>query len=186
VRTHYDKVGAAIKLHRVPVNELCKAVIPSTPPVRPAPEVRDAGRAEREEAPDEVAHLIVVPLASLDLASMRTLAYAASLGQPTLALHLARDDQDVKRFRRYWDTWGDHLPLQIVRTPFRSVVVPTARYLEALHDQRPDLTITVLLPELIVGGWQRILHNQMASRLRRALRTHPGIVVSTVPFHLPD
>jgi hypothetical protein len=64
--------------------------------------------------------------------------------------------------------------------------VPTTRYLEALHAQRPDLTITVLLPELIVRGWHRILHNQLAIRLRRALRNHPGIVVSTVPFHIPD
>jgi hypothetical protein len=30
------------------------------------------------------------------------------------------------------------------------------------------------------------LHNGVAPRLRRALRSLPGIVVTTVPFHLPS
>jgi hypothetical protein len=51
----------------------------------------------------------------------------------------------------------------------------------------PDLTITVILPELVVRHWwHRLLHNQVAPRLRRALRPLPGIVVTSVPFHLPD
>jgi amino acid transporter len=186
IRVHYDAVGRAIELHRIPVNDACRAVIPVATAGLGSQRKDEIGRAEGEESPDELAHLIVVPLASMDLAGMRTLAYAASLGQPMLAIHLSPDDDDADRFRRYWKTWGDLLPLQIVDSPYRSLVVPTTRYLEALHAQRPDLTITVLLPELIVRGWHRILHNQLDVRLRRALRNHPGIVVSTVPFHIPD
>ena len=186
IRVHYDDVGREIRLHRIPFNEFCRAVIPAPPPTRSPPAATDGlDPAETAESPDELAHLIVVPLPSLDLASMRTLAYAASLGQPTLAIHLSQDEEDAQRFRRYWKTWGDHLPLQIIDSPYRSIVVPTTRYVQALHAQRPDLTITVLLPELVVRRIQhRILHNDLAGRLRRALRTHPGIVVATVPFHL--
>jgi hypothetical protein len=38
------------------------------------------------------------------------------------------------------------------------------------------------------GGhrWHRILHNRVTPRVRRALRPLPKIVVTTVPFHLPD
>jgi hypothetical protein len=186
IRVHYDRVGRAIELHRIPVNDACRAVIPVASAGLGSQRSLEIGRAEGEESPDELSHLIVVPLASMDLAGMRTLAYAASLGQPTLAIHLSPDEDDSDRFRRYWSTWGDLLPLQIVDSPYRSLVAPTTRYLEALHAQRPDLTITVLLPELIVRGWHRILHNQLAWRLRRALRNHSGIVVSTVPFHIPD
>ena len=59
-------------------------------------------------------------------------------------------------------------------------------YIESLHRLRPDLTLTVILPEIVVPHWwQRILHNRTAPRLRRALRPLPKIVVTTVPFHLP-
>jgi hypothetical protein len=59
-------------------------------------------------------------------------------------------------------------------------------YIEVLRRQRPDLTLTVILPEIVVRHWRHgILHNQTAARLRRALRPLPKIVVTTVPFHLP-
>jgi hypothetical protein len=65
-------------------------------------------------------------------------------------------------------------------------VVPLARYIEALHSQRPDMTLTVVLPELIPRhSWQRLLHGGIAPRLRRNLRHQPRIVVTTFPFLLP-
>jgi len=197
IRVHYDRVGEAIRLHRLPFNEDCQPVLPRA--VGPPPGLTPAaGRVEisaaaprhageeEEESPDAIAHLIVAPLVSLDLASLRTLAYGASLGQPLLAVHLATDETDAERFRRYWSTWGDYVPLQIIHSPYRSLIVPLARYIEALKEQRPDLTITVVLPELVVKrAWHRLLHNQVAPRLRRALREQKGVVVATVPFHLP-
>ena len=146
-----------------------------------------AGDAETEESPDEIHHLIIVPLASLDLASMRALAYAASLQQPVLAVHVSPTDEEGERFRSYWSTWGDHLPLEVVVSPYRALVAPMVNYIESLHRLSPDLTLTVILPEIVVErSWQRILHNQTAPRLRRALRPLPKIVVTTVPFHLPS
>ena len=45
-----------------------------------------------------------------------------------------------------WTAWGDHLPLEVVESPYRAVVAPLARYIDALHSQRPALTVTVVLP----------------------------------------
>jgi hypothetical protein len=60
-------------------------------------------------------------------------------------------------------------------------------YIEALHRQRPDLTLTVILPEVVVRHpWHRVLHGRTASRLGRALRPLDKIVVTSVPVHLPD
>jgi len=117
---------------------------------------------------------------------MRALAYAASLGTPVLALHISPNEAEAKRFEQYWNAWGDHLRLEVVVSPYRAIVVPLARYIEALHRQRTDVTVTVVLPELIPRHqWQRVLHAGIASRLRRALLNEPRIVVATVPFHLP-
>ena len=62
---------------------------------------------------------------------------------------------------------------------------PWPCYIDALRTQRPDLTLTVVLPELIVRHrWQQLLHNGTARRLRRALRRQPGVVITTIPLHL--
>jgi hypothetical protein len=120
------------------------------------------------------------------LPSLRALAYAVSLRQPVLALHLSPTEDEAKRFRHYWHTWGDHLPLEVIVSPHRTIVAPLVNYIAALHYQQPELTITVILPEIVVRHWwQRTLHYQIAPRLRRALRPLPKMVITTVPFHLP-
>jgi hypothetical protein len=96
---------------------------------------------------------VIVPVASLDRASMRALAYAASLQQPVLALHLSPTEEEAKRFRDYWRLWGDHLPLVVVVSPYRAIVAPMVSYIERLHWQRPDLAVTVILPEIVVRHW---------------------------------
>jgi hypothetical protein len=46
--------------------------------------------------------------------------------------------------------------------------------------------LTLVVPEIVVAkSWQRILHNRTAARLRAALIAYEGIVITTVPFHLP-
>ncbi|HEY1778390.1 MAG TPA: APC family permease [Solirubrobacteraceae bacterium] len=142
--------------------------------------------SERQDAPTEVRHLVIVPIASLDLAALRALAYAASLSVPLLALHVSPSDKEAERFRGYWEAWGDHLPLEVVVSPYRATLAPLANYIEALHRQGPDLTLTVVVPELIPARrWQRILHNRIAQGLRRMLIQYEGIVITSVPFHLP-
>ena len=79
----------------------------------------------------------------------------------------------------------NHLWLETIVSPYRAVVPPLAHYLQALHNQRPDITLTVVLYELVAQHrWQQALHSQLGPRLRRALRPLPDIVLSTVPFHL--
>jgi amino acid transporter len=141
---------------------------------------------ERQDSPTEVSHLVIVPIATLDLAALRALAYAASLSVPLLALHVSPSDEEAERFRGYWKAWGDHLPLEVVVSPYRATLAPLANYIEALHRQRPDLTLTVVVPELIPARrWQRLLHNRIAQRLRKMLIQDEGIIVTSVPFHLP-
>ncbi len=128
---------------------------------------------------------MLVPIASLDLTSMRALAYAASLQQPVLVLHVSPTGAEAERFREYWRVWGDHLPLELVVSPYRATVAPLINYIESLHRLSPELTLTVILPEIVVKHWwQRGLHNRIAPRLRRALRPLPKVVVTTVPYHV--
>ncbi|MFI9627061.1 APC family permease [Streptomyces sp. NPDC052042] len=202
IRRHYETVAKALRLHPhgfelpVPTPVVPTTVVP--PPAGPVvpqpsaaaprlPEERSGARPEEEaeETPQEIVHLSVVPIATMDLAGLRALAYAASLHQPVLALHISPEEDEAERFRRYWTLWGDHLPLEVVVSPYRAIVAPLVHYIEALHAQRPDLTLTVILPEIVARRWRhRLLHSRIAPRLRRALRPLPKVVVTTIPFHV--
>ena len=145
-----------------------------------------AAAGQEDESPDQLRHLAIVPIVRLDLGGLRALAYAASLGQPVLAVHISPGEDEAARFKRYWVEWGDHLPLEIVDSPYRALVAPLACYIDALRTQRSWLTLTVVLPRpprqapLAPAPAQR-----HARRLRRALRRQPGVVITTIPLHLP-
>jgi amino acid transporter len=171
IKRHYDAVHTALAAHTLPAGQ------------------RERQRDENQEAverPQQVRHLVVVPVARLDLAALRALAYATSLGQPVFAVHVSPDEEEDDRFRKQWESWGDHLRLEIIVSPHRAIIPSLARYVEALHALRPDVTLTVILPEVVVKHWwHRRLHGHDGRRLRRAVRIFPGIVVTTVPIHVP-
>jgi amino acid transporter len=140
---------------------------------------------EPEETPSQVSNLAIVPVPHLDRATVRALAYAVSLRQPVLALHISPTDEEAERFRAYWTDWGNHVPLEVVSSPYRAVIPPTIAYIEALHAQRPDLTLTVIVPDLAVRHWwQRLLYEDTAARLRHSLARLPKVIVTSVPFHV--
>ncbi len=141
--------------------------------------------AEEQDAPSEIEHLVVVPVAVLDLVALRALAYAASLQVPVLAVHASSSHEEGKRFHRYWKVWGAYLPLEVVSSPYRATVAPLANYIEALYRQRPDITLTVIVPEIVPAHRREsVLHGRIAQRLQRILIRHEGILVTSVPFHL--
>jgi amino acid transporter len=149
-------------------------------------DARSNGRVpEAEETPQQISNVGIVPVPVLNRATLRALAYASSACTSVLALHVSPTEEEGARFRRYWAAWGNHVPLEVIESPYRAVVPPTVAYIESLHAQRPDLTLTVVVPELVVPHWwQRYLHDSDAARLRRALRPLGNVVVTSVPFHV--
>jgi hypothetical protein len=186
IRRHYDSVHHALALHPLELDAPHRPLVPAHVRVQGADAPYGARPAEDDESPDQLQHLTIVPIVRLDLSSLRALAYAASLSQPVLAVHISPDEDEAARFKDYWTAWGDHVPLEIVDSPYRALVAPLACYIDALHSQRAELTLTVVLAEIVVKHrYHRPLHNGTARRLRRALRSQRGVVVTSVPLHLP-
>jgi len=87
---------------------------------------------------------------------------------PVPALHLSTEEPDAQRFQQAWDQWGAHVPLEVVVSPYRAVAGPIVNYIEALHAQRPDLMLTIVLPVIKARRpWQRPLHSHLGDHLRR-------------------
>ena len=138
-----------------------------------------------EQTPSQVSNLALVPIPRLDRVSVRALADAVSLRQPVVALHVSPTEEESKRFCEYWHAWGNHVPLELVQSPYRAVIPPVVAYVGSLHAQRPELTVTVIVPDLAVRHWwQRPLHDDTAARLRHALAPLAKVVVTSVRFHV--
>ncbi len=181
IRRHYDRAREALTPH--PDRDThTRSFAPGRVRV---PEIHHS--LEEQADPSEIRHLLVVPTAVLDLAALRALAYAVSLSVPVLAVHISPSEDEADRFHRYWGAWGDHVPLEVVVSPYRATLEPLANYIEALHLQRSDVTLTVIVAEIVTRHrWEQVLHNRLGPRLRSALRDYEGIAITAVPFHLPD
>lgn len=187
IRHHYGTVRRALALNSLTAELPQRTLAPPTRNGEPRDDPSGGSGSEAEESPEQIRNLTIVSVESLNLARVRALAYATSLGQPVLALHISPNPEEAKRFGEYWSAWGDHLSLEVMISPYRAIVAPMIHHIQVLHRPRPDLTLTVILPEIVVRHWwHRPLHNHLAPRLRRALRPLPKIVVTTIPFHLPE
>ena len=105
IRHHYQSEQKEVAIRPLPPGIQKRAIVPALPPTD-AVESADSGVAEHEESPDEIHHLIAVPIARFDLASLRALAYAASFMQPVLVVHISPDEDEARRFRQSWEVWG--------------------------------------------------------------------------------
>ncbi len=186
-------VIVCLRIHRY-YQHASEALTPRPDPVPLTPSTRlpcmagdSIPRLESQASSSDAQNLAVVPIAALDRAALQALGYAASMAVPVLALHVSPSAEEAERFHRYWRAWGDHLPLEVVVSPYRATLAPLANYIEALHRQRPEITLTVVVPELIPAHrWQQPLHNRVAQRLRKMLTREQGIIITSVPFQIPE
>jgi len=135
--------------------------------------------------PDEIRHTVIVPIAAVNRVARQTLAYARSISDNVTAVHVTDDEAAIERMRQEWQALGTDVPLVIIESPYRSLVAPLLAYLDEVDKQRPDDTLTVVLPEFVARHWwEQALHNQTALRIKAALLFRPGVVVTSVPYHL--
>jgi amino acid transporter len=154
-------------------------------------------RVERERTtatpihPKNVRHRLIVPIGELDRAAVQSLAYARSISPHVTAVHIAIDPHDGEVVRAKWESLQKHLAkseetqLVVIDSPYRALARPLLAYIDTVHELHPEDTLTVILPEFVVAHWWEYpLHNQTALRLKTALISHPGIVVTSIPQHL--
>jgi amino acid transporter len=139
-------------------------------------------RGERERP---LGRLVVRVLAKgVDAASMRAVNYASTLeADDARAVNFAFSAEAAAAMRREWARQAPRLPLDVDEAPYRDLRQPLLHHLRALTADG-DTTVLVLMPELVVRGWRRLLHNQRALYLKRLLLFEPNVVLLSVPYQL--
>lgn len=129
--------------------------------------------------------IVIVPLAELNRASQRALAFARSAGEHVYAVHVSEDGDKAEALAQELKKFDPSIKLVVLESPYRAFLEPLLSYIDALHEQDPEAFVTIVVPEFITArGWQRFLHNGTAARLHRALKSHPNVVVVDVPYVL--
>jgi amino acid transporter len=126
----------------------------------------------------------VVPVAGVHAASLRALLYARSLAlDHTSAVFFASDEEEAERMERDWARFPIGLPLETLEAPYRDLGKPLLAHLRRITAD-PEAVAVVIMPELIVRGIDRLLHNQRALYVKRLLLFEPRVILASVPYQL--
>jgi amino acid transporter len=132
------------------------------------------------------APVVIVPIARLDRAAIQALAFARSVSPTVKAVHVSTSRASADDFRRRWNALQTDVALDVLESPFRSLVQPLLKYIDAI-DRSDDRPITVVVSEFVPRHWwEWLLHSQTAFRLKASLLFRPNTIVIDVPYHYQD
>ena len=116
---------------------------------------------ESRGAPERA--VVRVLVSSVNATSMRAVNYARTLGvADTRAVSFAFSPEEGDALRQRWLAQGAQIPLEIDDAPYRDIGTPLLSYLRRLTDDE-STEVIVVMPELVVRGARRLLHNQTSS-----------------------
>ncbi len=156
IRRHYDRVGSVL------------AITPDE--VRPQP----------------MNHTVIVLVGRIHKGVLKALAYSRSLRpQHIVALYVSFEEEDQLAMEKQWRDFKIDVPLEIKYSRYRELVRPVIEYIDEVDARWGDDTVTVVIPEFVVGKWwEQVLHNQSALILKGRLLFRRGTVVTSVPYHV--
>ncbi|MBL4930366.1 MULTISPECIES: APC family permease [Clostridium] len=133
-------------------------------------------------------HIVVVPLASLNSATIGALQYAQSISSNVIALNISTSREDLEKLKHKWELLDTDILLVAKYSAFRAVVTPILDYIDKISNAAgEDEKITVILPEFETHEWWgSFLHNHTGFFLRETLLRKNNIVVATYPYHLSE
>ncbi len=128
--------------------------------------------------------VVRVLLANVHAGAMRAISYAQSLGvEDVRAVSFAFDADNADQFRGEWQRAGLTMPLDLSDAPYRDIGTPLRAYIRELTAD-PGTVVNIVMPEMVVRGSARLLHNQRALYIKRLLLFERHVILSSVPYQL--
>jgi len=129
--------------------------------------------------------LVLVPRLHRGIVS--ALNYARLISDDARAIYIETNPQMTETLKKDWNEWGETTPLVIMESPYRSLIGPLMRYVDAVQKERTDDVVTIILPQLVSRKWwHALLHNQYAPLLRLALSHRKDVVLTNVRYFLEN
>ena len=145
-----------------------------------APAAGDSGPVA---TPDPI---VIVPVARLDRPALGALAFARTISPQASAVHITNDATDAQSLRDQWAELHNGMELVVVESPYRALMGPLLRYMDALQALDPSRPVVIVLSEIVPRHWwENLLHNQSSLRLKLRLFGRRNTIVVDVPYHMP-
>ena len=131
-------------------------------------------------------HRVILPIGDVHRGVLVALNYALSISDDVTAVYVETDPTKTEKVLKKWEAWGNGVRLEVLPSPYRSLVRPLVRYVTRIDDRRRrDQVVTIVLPQFVpVKWWHRLLHNQTAILIHAAFLFRREVMVTDVPFHL--
>jgi amino acid transporter len=132
---------------------------------------------------------VIVPIESVNKASIRALRYAKTISDNVVAFNIAINEEAEVKFKEKWGLLHTDIPLIVKYSPYRKVLAPLLEFIESYeeHNYLKGDMLTVILPQFSVQAWWQVfLHNQSRLFIMRALLKHKHIVIATMPLQLKN
>jgi hypothetical protein len=128
--------------------------------------------------------ILLVPRVHAGIVS--ALRYAKLVGlDGTVALHVVLNEKTLPETRRLWEKYGEGVPLVVLSSPYRSLTRPVLDYIDEQLEQNPRQMFTVIVAEGVARNfWHRLLTENVAQQLKKALGARKNVVVSNFRYSL--
>jgi len=134
---------------------------------------------------DERKYTAIVPISGIHPGVVMAVQYALTISDDVRVCYVDVDKDATDKMLKVWEKWSQGLPLNILKSPYRSVLGPLLDYIDQVHIESGKDMVSVVVPEFITRKWyHQFLHNQMTLVLRTALRLKSGKVVTSIRYHL--
>jgi amino acid transporter len=138
---------------------------------------------------EPIGNLSIVWIPAWSRPTLEAVRYAATVSDRVIGVWVRPDDGDPERIRQEWQrSVGNdpNLELQILESPFSSLITPFADFVDAIEERDPDQTLTIVMPMAIPRyPFDSLLLNQRTINMRAALDQRKNRVFTMVRYYLP-
>ena len=135
--------------------------------------------------PEFITHPAVVVVGQLNRGTVEALDYARTIADEIVAVHVDMGTTDREKLQKKWRHLESDIPLEIIGSPYRSVIEPIVNFVSQFEEHHPDVFTTIIIPAFVTRNWwDGILHNQTTLFLKNALKAKKSRVITTVRFYL--
>ena len=131
----------------------------------------------------------IVWMPSWSRPTLEALRYAARVSDRVVGVWVLADSDDPAAIRSTWQQAVGEQPgfeLQLLASPYASLVDPFVDFVAAEEERHPELTFTIVMPMAIPRyRFDDLLLNQRGLNMRRALDAHRNRVFTLVRYYLP-
>jgi amino acid transporter len=129
---------------------------------------------------------VLVLISGVHRGTLLALNFARSISDDVTAVHVSIDDENAKKIKDKWESWGEGTRMVILESPYRLLLEPILEYVEQfVSNRKPNESIVLVVPQFIPKHWyHNLLHTQTAEMLRLALRFRRGVVIIEVPYQV--